>query len=198
MPISPYDTFSDGGLFINGFVGPVRIHRNEYDTTESTFANNRVNKDISPRVPAVWYPIKMTLFFTYARSDTMGFDKKYLVWAMGYAVIGICLGIFMAASHNFAEREAHSHVLLIGFVLSFGYGIIHRLWLEEPKPMIAKIQFISHQAGAATMSIGLFLLYGNISPAATLDPILGLSSIFVLAGALLMFFMLLKSNAVKA
>lgn len=127
----------------------------------------------------------------------MSFDRKYLLWAMGYAAIGICLGIFMAASHNFAEREAHTHLLLVGFVLSLSYGIIHKLWLDAPSPIIAKIQFIVHQAGAVAMCLGLFVLYGNLSPVAMLDPILGISSMAVLAGALLMFYMLLKANSAK-
>jgi len=128
----------------------------------------------------------------------MNFDRKYLVWALSYAAIGICLGIFMAASHNYAQRETHSHTLLVGFVLSLGYGVIHRLWIDQPKPMVAKTQFIVHQVGAVSMCLGLFLLYGNIAPAAPLlDPVLGISSLAVLVGALLMLYMVLKANAAK-
>lgn len=127
----------------------------------------------------------------------MSFDRKYLAWALSYAAIGICLGIFMAASQNYAQREAHSHTLLVGFVLSLGYGVIHKLWIEQPKPIIAKTQFIVHQVGAVSMCLGLFLLYGNIAPAALLDPILGISSLAVLVGALLMLYMVVKANAAK-
>lgn len=47
------------------------------------------------------------------------------------------------------------------------------------------------------MCLGLFLLYGNIASAALLDPILGISSLAVLVGALLMLYMVLKANAAK-
>jgi hypothetical protein len=127
----------------------------------------------------------------------MSLDRKYLVWALSYAAIGMCLGIFMAASDNHTQTEAHSHALLVGFVLSFCYGAIHKLWLAQPKPVIAKAQFVIHQAGAATMAIGLFMFYGDLGAAELLGPILGISSIAVLAGALLMFYMVLKENAVK-
>lgn len=127
----------------------------------------------------------------------MSFDRRYLIWAMGYIAIGMCLGLFMAASHNFAERDAHSHVLLVGFVLSLTYAIIHRLWLDKPSQRISKVQFILHQAGTVTMSVGLFLLYGGLLPAALLEPILGISSVALLAGVLSMLYMLLKNNAVK-
>jgi len=127
----------------------------------------------------------------------VSFDRKYLVWALGYASIGMCLGIFMAASHNHAQHVTHAHILLVGFVLSLGYGIIHKLWLGHPNPIIAKIQFIVHQAAAVTMFTGLLLLYGNVLPEPQLDPILGIASITVLVGALLMLYMVLKTSAVK-
>jgi len=131
------------------------------------------------------------------KGGIVGFDRKYLVWALSYAAIGMCLGIFMAASHNHAHRVTHAHILLVGFVVSFIYGIIHKLWLGQPNPMVAKIQFVLHQAGAVTMATGLLLLYGNILPEPQLDPILGIASIAVLVGTLLMLYLVLKANAVK-
>jgi len=127
----------------------------------------------------------------------MRFDRKYVAWALSYAAIGICIGIYMAASQNYAQREAHTHTLLVGFVLSLAYGVIHKLWIEQPQPVIAKTQFIVHQAGAVLMSLGLFLLYGNVAPAALLNPILGISSLAVLVGVLLMTYMVLKANPAR-
>jgi peptidoglycan/LPS O-acetylase OafA/YrhL len=127
----------------------------------------------------------------------VSFDKKYVVWALGYLAAGICLGIFMAASHNHGQFPTHAHINLIGFLLSFGYGIIHKLWLGQPNPTLAKIQFIVHQAATVTIIAGLFLLYGNFVPEARLDPILGIAAISVLASALLMLYMVLKTNTVK-
>jgi len=48
----------------------------------------------------------------------MNFDKKYVVWALSYAAVGLVLGIYMAATHNHAELVTHAHILLIGFVVS--------------------------------------------------------------------------------
>lgn len=127
----------------------------------------------------------------------MSYDRKYLVWALGYVAIGMCLGIFMAASKNHAQHPTHAHINLVGFVLSLSYGIIHKLWLGQPNQVIAKTQFIVHQAGAVTMFISLFLLYGNIAPEAQLAPILAIAAITVLVSALLMLYMVLKANVVK-
>jgi hypothetical protein len=128
----------------------------------------------------------------------MSYDRKFLVFALGYIVLGMCLGIFMAASHDHAEHPTHAHINLIGFVLSLSYGIIHKLWLTHPKQIVAKIQFIAHHAGAITIFIGLFLLYGNMVPEEKLDPVLAIGSITVLLSAILMFYMVIKANTVKA
>ena len=128
----------------------------------------------------------------------MNLDKRYLVWALGYAAVGLALGIYMAASQNHAELVTHTHILLIGFVLSFVYGIIHKLWLQNPGRALAQVQFVVHQAGAITISVALFLLYGDLVPAATLDPILGAASVGILLGLLLMLYMVIRSGTEKA
>jgi hypothetical protein len=131
----------------------------------------------------------------------MNLDKRYLIWALSYALVGLALGIYMAASQNHGELVTHAHILLIGFVVSFIYGIIHKLWLEKPSRGIANIQFVLHQAATVTLSLGLFLLYGNMLPESVLGPILGIAAAGVLLGMLLMLYMVIRfgtGNAVIA
>jgi hypothetical protein len=128
----------------------------------------------------------------------MNYDRKFLVFALGYIVLGMCLGIYMAAAHDHAERPTHAHINLIGFVLSLSYGIMHKLWLSNASQTISKIQFFLHNAGAIVIFIGLFLLYGGMVPEAKLDPVLAAGSITVLIAAILMFYMVLTTRAVKA
>jgi len=125
-------------------------------------------------------------------------DRKYLVWALCFAAVGLGLGIFMAATNNHSELVAHAHILLIGFVVSFIYGIIHKLWLAQPNRAIANFQFVLHQASAITISVGLFLLYGNMVEVSKVDPILGVASFGVLLGMLLMIYMVVKSAPRKS
>jgi hypothetical protein len=119
----------------------------------------------------------------------MNLDKRYLTWALSYAVVGLCLGIYMAASHNHGELVTHAHILLIGFVVSFIYAIIHKLWLTSASRALGTIQFFIHQASTITVSVGLFLLYGNLIPESTLEPVLGIGSVGVLLAMLLMLYM---------
>jgi putative solute:sodium symporter small subunit len=128
----------------------------------------------------------------------MNFDRKFLVCALLYAIAGMSLGIYMAASENHAELVAHAHILLIGFVVSFIYGIIHKLWLAHPNATVANLQFYIHQAAALLLSIGLTLLYGGMVSAEKLVPALTGGSLAVLIGALLMLYMVLTTRSVRA
>jgi uncharacterized protein with PQ loop repeat len=125
----------------------------------------------------------------------MNLDRRYLVWSLCYAVAGMTLGIFMAASQDHSELVTHAHVLLIGFVVSFIYGLIHKLWLHQPPRGLANFQFVLHQAAALTVSVGLFLMYGNYVASASADPVLAAGSIGVLVGMLLMLYMVIRSRA---
>lgn len=127
----------------------------------------------------------------------MGYDRKYLLWALCYLVLGMCLGIYMGVSQDHGERPTHAHINLVGFALSLGYGIIHKLWLGQPAPAIARLQLIVHQVGALIMVSGLFLLYGDVVPENRVGPVLGISAIIVLVGALLMLYMVLKSGPAR-
>lgn len=121
----------------------------------------------------------------------MKLDKKFLLCSLAYAVAGMCVGIYMAASKNHGQFVAHAHILLVGFVVSFIYGLIHRLWISAESVAAAKVQFYLHQLSALVMGGGLLLLYGGLFQE-ILDPILATSALGVLAGAILMGYLVIK------
>lgn len=124
-----------------------------------------------------------------------GFDRKYLIWALSYAAAGMGLGIYMGMSGNHGQFVTHTHIMLVGFVTSLIYAVIHRLWLPSPSRALATTQFILHQAGGLTMFGGLLLLYGRAASEDQLGPVMGGASIAVILGVLLMLVMVLKSGA---
>ena len=79
----------------------------------------------------------------------------------------------------------------MGFVVSFIYSLVHRLWIDAENVALAAAQFYLHQASALVMSVGLLLLYGGLFKE-PLDPILAASSFGVLGGALLMVYLVIK------
>ena len=120
-------------------------------------------------------------------------DKKFILTGLGYAIIGLALGIFMAASKDHGHLVTHAHIMLVGFVVSFIYGLCHKLWLNNATTMLAKSQYYIHQVGTVGIVIGLFLYYGKHVSLETIDPFLALSSIAVLIGMILMKILFIKS-----
>lgn len=126
------------------------------------------------------------------------FDRQYLIWALCYAAAGMALGIYMGMSGNHGEFVTHAHVMLVGFVTSLIYAVIHRLWLSAPSRALATTQFVLHQAGALAMFAGLFLIYGHAASEDRVGPLLGLASFAVILGMLLMLVMVLKAGTARS
>lgn len=120
-------------------------------------------------------------------------DKKFILTSFGYAIIGLALGIFMAASKDHGQLVTHAHIMLLGFVVSFIYGLCHKLWLNNIVSKLSKAQFYIHQIGTLGLVIGLFLYYGRYVKMETVDPLLAISSIAVLIGLILMKVLFIKS-----
>lgn len=121
-------------------------------------------------------------------------DRKFILTSLGYAIIGLLLGIFMAASKDHGHLVTHAHIMLVGFVVSFIYGLCHKLWLNNILSKLSQAQFYIHQVGTAGIVIGLFLYYGKFVSLETIDPLLALSSIAVLVGMILMKILFIKST----
>ena len=126
------------------------------------------------------------------------FDRAYLIWALCYAVAGMGLGIYMGISGDHGQFITHAHILLVGFVTSLVYAVIHRLWLPAPARLLATIQFVLHQAGALTMFTGLLLLFGHAVPESRIGPIMAPAAIAVILGALLMLVMVLQTSPAQS
>jgi len=116
----------------------------------------------------------------------MAFDRAFLILGLIYAILGMLLGIVMAASHDHGQHVTHAHILLVGFVASVLYGLIHRVWMPGAGGVLALLQFLLHHLGALAMVIGLYLLYGGYVPGPSIEPVLSIASLAVFAGAVLM------------
>ncbi|QSX36611.1 TonB-dependent receptor [Shewanella sedimentimangrovi] len=122
-------------------------------------------------------------------------DRAFIITGLVYAILGMCLGIVMAASNDHGQLVTHAHIMLAGFVVSFLYGLCHKLWLNNLCNLLAKVQFGAHQAGMVLMAVGLFLLYGKYVAPETIEPVLILSSLLVLTGMVLMAVMFIRTPA---
>jgi putative solute:sodium symporter small subunit len=121
-------------------------------------------------------------------------DRKYIMTSFGYAIIGLVLGIYMAASKNHSHMVTHAHIMLVGFVVSFVYALCFKLWLNNSQSTLAKAQFYFHQIGSFGLLVSLFLLYGNYISLEILDPILAVASIAILISMILMKVLFIKTK----
>lgn len=121
-------------------------------------------------------------------------DRKYILTALGYALLGLALGIYMAASKNHSQLVTHAHIMLVGFVISFAYGIVHKLWINGQFGSLAKAQYYLHQLGTVILVVGLYLLYGALAPEAVVGPVLGIGSILVFVAMVLMKVLYIKAS----
>lgn len=126
------------------------------------------------------------------------FDRAYLISALAYAAAGMALGIYMGASRNHGQFVTHAHVMLVGFVTSLIYAVIHRLWLTAPARALATIQFILHQAGSLAMLVGLYLLAGHQLAEDQAGPLMMPATLAVILGVLLMLLMVLQAGVQPA
>ena len=89
----------------------------------------------------------------------------------------------------------HAHIMLLGFVTSFIYGVCYKLWIPNPSKKIAIIQFTFHHAGSILMLSGLILIYGKIIPENKIEPVMAISSVAVIFAIILMIYQLLANKA---
>jgi len=121
-------------------------------------------------------------------------DRKYIISALLYALVGLIFGSFMAATHSHAHRVTHAHIMLLGFVTTFIYAICYKLWIKNALTKVALLQFIFHQLGTLLMLLGLFLIYGQIISLEEIEPIMAFSAIAVIVAMVLMIYQFLAKN----
>jgi len=88
-------------------------------------------------------------------------SARFLKIAVFYLVLGIGLGIFMAATHQFENRAVHTHINLAGWaslaIMAFAYRVFPML--ERSK--LASAHFWLHNLGLPVMVLGIFGIYNG-------------------------------------
>jgi len=123
-------------------------------------------------------------------------ERKFILTAFSYVLIGMTLGLYMGGSGNHDEMPTHAHIMLVGFVVSFIYALCHKFWLGNNTSGLAVTQFWLHQVGALSMFATLFIHYAELVPPEKTEAAIGLAATVVFAGMAMMAFMMFR--AVKA
>ncbi|WP_243387850.1 cytochrome-c oxidase [Bacillus kexueae] len=80
---------------------------------------------------------------------------KLIKISVVYFMIGVCLGLFMSMTHNFALSSVHVHINLLGWTALTLAGLIYHFFPETSDTGLAKAHFWLHNLGLPTMMIGL-------------------------------------------
>ena len=114
-------------------------------------------------------------------------DLQFLVLAALSLIVGVSLGIFMAASHDHQLAPVHAHLNLVGWVSLALFGLVYRAYPELGRRRIAKLHLLL--AGSATVllpaGIAMVLLY-------QFEPLAVVASFLWLGGAIIFLLQLLS------
>ena len=102
--------------------------------------------------------------------------------AVLFVIVGIAMGIGMAASQNHAIMPAHAHLNLLGWVSLFLFGIYYERRPTLDTSRLALIQVGVWSVGTVLLTVAVAALHLGY---AAFEPIAAISSLIVLAAMLL-------------
>jgi len=110
-----------------------------------------------------------------------GAARLFFILAVSYAVAGMVLGIYMAASHDHGQMPTHAHVMVAGWLMSSVFAFFYHLFPEIGARPLARVHFWIQAASGVVLVVSLFfLLRGNEQ----IEPVTALASVGFLIGML--------------
>ena len=102
--------------------------------------------------------------------------NRFLRLAVVYVLLGVTLGIVMAASHNYTLKPVHAHLNLLGWASMALFGLWYRSAPAAAETRLAKVHFWLHNIG---LPIQMITLTMYVSGNSSVEPVLALVSIVV-------------------
>lgn len=113
----------------------------------------------------------------------INYSKWLIRAAVVFSIIGAMLGSDMAGRKDLSLIPVHSHILVVGWLSLFAYGIFYYVFPEPKKLKIAKAQAVLALLGGFLLPLGM-LLYNKFD--STFSTIF-----FIVGGTILLVGMLL-------
>ena len=100
--------------------------------------------------------------------------NRFLRLAVLYILVGVSLGIYMAASENHTLRPVHAHLNLLGWATMALFGLWYRSAPTSGETRLAKVHFWLHNIALPIQMVTLAMfLNGNTA----IEPVLGVASV---------------------
>ena len=82
-------------------------------------------------------------------------SSLFLRLAVVFILIGVGLGYWMGATHNFTLSPVHAHINLLGWVSMFLYGLFYRAAPDAASGLLPKVHAVLAILGLPIMMVGL-------------------------------------------
>jgi hypothetical protein len=114
-------------------------------------------------------------------------DLHFLILATILLIVGVGLGVFMAASHDYQLTPVHAHINLVGWASLALYGLAYRAYPQIARRRLAAVHFWFAAPAAILMGPGIALavLY-------QVEPLALLTALMWLVGAVIFLVQLLS------
>jgi hypothetical protein len=121
----------------------------------------------------------------------LGAPSAFFRSAVVYGLLGLALGLHMAATHDHGQLVTHAHLMLIGWVTTFLYGVY--LKLHPTEGLLPAALWVIANIGLVVTVIGLYIIYGG-QPAAG-EPFATIGSFIVFIGLAVFAFIVWRPSS---
>jgi cbb3-type cytochrome oxidase subunit 1 len=111
-----------------------------------------------------------------------GVARNFFTLAIVYAVVGMALGLSMAASHDHSQMPTHAHIMVLGWVMSSVFAFFYQLVPAARASRLAPVHFWLTAASGVVFMAGLYMLMGGNT---SIEPLVAVSSMIFFAALLL-------------
>lgn len=114
----------------------------------------------------------------------------FLRFGVLYALIGVSMGVYMGASHDFSFAPVHGHINLIGWVSMFLAGLFYRAHPQSDN-RLSLVHLALSVTGLCLLAPGI---YGAITAQPWAGPVVGSGSVLTLLSMALFAFVVFRSD----
>lgn len=87
--------------------------------------------------------------------------RGFFITAIAYGVLGMLLGLQMAITQDHGQRPTHAHILVIGWVSFFLFGLFYLHFGRAVSRTLARVHFWMAEVALAGIIVGLWLIYSG-------------------------------------
>ena len=118
-----------------------------------------------------------------------GIARRFIGIGILYALVGMVLGIIMAASGDHSRFPLHAHVQLVGWVTLALYGLVYHAFPGMARSRLAAFHFWLANAGALILSVGVYIVF-----AYDIDAVAAVGSILTITATALFLVIFLRDG----